>query len=123
MLVGRKSTANQEQQTVLYFVCLVVGVLIGTFFSAYVIRRLIRLDEWTNGHILEGNGKETMSSRGGKAIIRKLAGTSRPGDVRWCLLCKTLDFLQRNHCVINIQQNVGDPVDQYYFTYIKTIKG
>lgn len=48
---------------------------------------------------------ETVSAHGGHILMRRAMGDKRPGDWRWCLLCRFLDLFQKNHCL----KAAGDP--------------
>lgn len=79
----------------------------------YLIRRLLRLDKWVNRNILNGWPKETISSRCGKAQLRRLWGYSEPGDGVWLALGAVIDFLffwdKGEHCLRAIQYDKGRP--------------
>lgn len=55
----------------------------------YILNILIAIDQLGNA-LINGNPDETISSRAGKAMI---AGK------KWgCVLCKFLDWFQKDHC-------------------------
>jgi hypothetical protein len=44
-------------------------------------------------------------------LISSRAGKQQRQGRRWaCVLCRLLDYIERDHCEKNIQPNVGDPV-------------
>lgn len=56
----------------------------------WLLNWAILADEWLNTLTL-GDPGETVSSRAGKAMLRK---------VLWaCILCKLLDLAQKDHCL------------------------
>jgi hypothetical protein len=60
---------------------------------------LVALDELTNA-ILLGDPRETISSRADKAMNE---------GKRWgCVLCKLLNYLQKDHCQKSLEPDVGD---------------
>lgn len=67
----------------------------------YWLRILISIDQFLNT-LLGGNEDETLSSRGGRAVLRTEDGYPNPGDWKLCLLCKLLDLIKKNHCVNSI---------------------
>lgn len=64
----------------------------------WTYRRLVRLDRWTNHNLFNGWKGETVSRRGGRVLARRAEGNKEDGDAVWCILCKLLDLLDRNHC-------------------------
>lgn len=65
----------------------------------YLINILLWLDEGINVFTF-GDPGERVSSRAGKA---------KKEGKRWaCLLCRTLDLIQKDHCEKSINPNVGN---------------
>lgn len=64
----------------------------------YLLNLLIALDQGVNT-FLGGDPDETISSRAGKGQAQ---------GKRWaCVLCRFLDWFQRDHCVKSIERNEG----------------
>ena len=64
----------------------------------YILNVLIALDQFGNA-LAAGDPDETISSRAGKA--------QRAGR-RWgCVLCKCLDWFERDHCAKSIEADEG----------------
>ena len=64
----------------------------------YVLNVLVGLDQFTNA-LIGGDPQETISSRAGKG--------QKEGK-RWaCLLCRFLDYLQKDHCARSIEPDEG----------------
>jgi len=64
----------------------------------YVLNVLIGIDQLANA-LLAGSPDETISSRAGKG--------QKEGK-RWaCLLCRFLDYLQKDHCAKSIEPDEG----------------
>lgn len=60
----------------------------------YILNILIAIDQLGNA-LINGNPDETISSRAGKAMV---AGK------KWgCVLCKFLDWFQKDHCKKSIE--------------------
>lgn len=72
---------------------------------SFPIRVLISIDQFLNVVILQGDPDETISSRGGKALLRIKNGTAKPTDYRWETACKIIGFIlmNKNHCIDNIE--------------------
>lgn len=65
---------------------------------SYFLNLLIALDQLGNA-IVAGDPDETISSRAGKA--------QRAGR-RWgCILCRMLDWFERDHCAKSIEPDEG----------------
>jgi hypothetical protein len=65
----------------------------------YLWNLLVALDELTNA-ILLGDPRETISSRADKAMNE---------GKRWgCVLCKLLNYIQKDHCQKSLDPLVGD---------------
>lgn len=65
----------------------------------YVLNSLVLLDEAVNSMLLFGSPDETISSRAAKA---------RNKDKAWgCVLCKFLDYLQKDHCKNSLEPYAG----------------
>lgn len=66
--------------------------------SQYFWNILIAIDQLANT-ILLGDPQETISSRADKAAVE---------GKRWgCVLCKLLNVVQKNHCPLSLEANVG----------------
>lgn len=64
----------------------------------YILNVLVGLDQFTNA-LFGGSPEETISSRAGKG--------QKEGK-RWaCLLCRFLDYLQKDHCIRSIEPDEG----------------
>ena len=59
---------------------------------------LISLDQFANT-VLAGSPDETISSRAGKAM--------REGKAWGCVLCRVLNWFERDHCVKSIEPDEG----------------
>ena len=78
----------------------------------YPVRRLLRLDKWTNYNLFNGWRKETISSRCGKAQLRRIHDKAERGDWVWLSAGWVIDlwFLwDRPHCLRAIQYDDGRP--------------
>ncbi|MFC4518622.1 hypothetical protein [Cupriavidus pinatubonensis] len=65
----------------------------------YIWNLLIAIDQFGNA-VAGGDPDETISSRAGKAM--------REGK-RWgCLLCRLLNWFERDHCAKSIEPDEGD---------------
>lgn len=65
----------------------------------YVLNVLIVLDIAVNALVLLGSPYETISSRAGKAQVK---------GKRWgCILCRFLDWLQKDHCKTAMAASMG----------------
>lgn len=81
--------------------------------GAWILRRLLRLDEWANRNLLNGWRRETISSRCGKAILRTRAGIPDKGDWKWVALGAVIDAMPwfgTEHCVRAVQPHRGRPI-------------
>lgn len=78
-----------------------------------IVRALLRLDKWVNHRLLNGWHKETISSRCGKAQLRRIYSMSEKGDWVWLALGFIVDFLfvwdRGIHCLKHIQYDRGRP--------------
>lgn len=64
----------------------------------YLLNLLIAIDQGANT-LLGGDPDETISSRAGKGQAQ---------GKRWaCVLCRFLDWFQRDHCAKSIERNEG----------------
>ncbi|WP_059412652.1 hypothetical protein [Cupriavidus basilensis] len=64
----------------------------------YLLNLLIALDQGANT-LLGGDPDETISSRAGKGQAE---------GKRWaCVLCRFLDWFERDHCTKSIERNEG----------------
>lgn len=66
---------------------------------AWVFRVLIALDQLANA-MIGGDPDETISSRAAKGAARGVAG--------WCLLCRLLHLVDRDHCIKSLEPDEGD---------------
>ena len=66
---------------------------------AWVFRVLIAIDQLLNT-VIGGDPDETISSRAAKGAARGVAG--------WCLLCRLLDLVDRDHCRKSLEPDEGD---------------
>lgn len=69
--------------------------------SRRVMRILVAIDQLVNA-ILNGYPDETISSRAAKA--------ARRGSKWGCILCKVLDWIDKDHCEKTIELDEGKPV-------------
>lgn len=69
--------------------------------SQKVIRILVAFDQLVNA-VLNGYPDETISSRAAKA--------ARRGSKWGCILCKFLDWFDKDHCEKTIELDEGNPV-------------
>ncbi|WCD56178.1 hypothetical protein [Caulobacter phage KSC] len=60
----------------------------------YIWNLLIALDQLLNT-LLAGNPDETLSSRAHKASLK--------GKAWGCILCKLLNFIDKNHCAESVE--------------------
>ncbi len=65
----------------------------------YLFNQLVALDQSVNT-LFGGAPDETISSRAGKAM--------NAGKKWGCVLCKFLDFFDKDHCLKNIENDEGD---------------
>jgi hypothetical protein len=64
----------------------------------YVWNLLIALDQFVNTFLL-GDPDETISSRAAKAMLK---------GKRWgCVLCRLLDYVQKDHCLKSLEPLAG----------------
>jgi hypothetical protein len=64
----------------------------------YVWNLLIALDQFVNT-VLLGDPDETVSSRAAKAAAK---------GKRWgCVLCRLLDYVQKDHCITSLEPLAG----------------
>jgi len=69
------------------------------YVKRYLLNILIVLDIAVNALVLFGSPYETISSRAGKAQLK---------GVLWgCVLCKFLNWLQKNHCATAMAAQMG----------------
>lgn len=66
--------------------------------KSYLWNILIAIDQFGNA-LFAGNPDETISSRAGKAM--------REGKVWGCVLCRFLNWFERDHCVKSIEPDEG----------------
>lgn len=66
---------------------------------AWVFRVLIALDQLANT-VIGGDPDETISSRAAKGAARGVGG--------WCLLCRLLHLIDRDHCAKSLEPDEGD---------------
>lgn len=64
----------------------------------WLLNVLSAMDRLANA-ITGGSGDETLSSRAGKG--------QREGKQWACILCRALDFIQKNHCARSINPDDG----------------
>lgn len=64
----------------------------------YIWNLLIALDQLGNA-LFAGDPDETISSRAGKAM--------HEGKVWGCVLCRVLNWFERDHCAKSIEQDEG----------------
>jgi hypothetical protein len=70
----------------------------------YIFNILVAIDQLVNS-FLAGAPDETLSSRSGKAADK--------GEKWACVLCKFLDYMDKNHCKNSIESDRGSKaVDQ-----------
>ncbi len=73
------------------------------WLKRYLWKNAIAFDQWVNT-LFDGYPDETISSRAGKA--------RRQGKGWGCLLCKLLDWLDKNHCEKSIEYDEGERVER-----------
>jgi hypothetical protein len=81
-----------------FAICFLVIVVNEAIHRGWVIRRLLRLDEWVNYHIMNGRKGETISTRTYRAIWRKEHNIPEEGDWKWYVLDWLLNLIDPNHC-------------------------
>jgi hypothetical protein len=72
---------------------------VGRAFLGWTFRVLIALDQLANA-LIGGDPDETISSRAAKGAAR--------GVVGWCLLCRLLHLVDRDHCAKSLEPDEGD---------------
>jgi hypothetical protein len=79
----------------------------------WVVKNLLKLDLWTNWRLLNGWVRETISSRCGKAQLRRFYARPEKGDWLWLALGGIVDVLflwdGGLHCLKSIQYDQGRP--------------
>jgi len=92
----------------LWFVASIGGLLaivLGLFHalagSRHSLRVSVGFDQTVNAAI-GGDEDESISSRAGKGQLAKVR--------HWCVLCKLLDIVQKDHCKLSIEADEGQPV-------------
>lgn len=79
----------------------------------WVVKNLLKLDVWTNLRLLNGWRRETISSRCGKAQLRRFYDRAEKGDWLWLALGALVDatFVWDGgvHCLKYIQYDQGRP--------------
>jgi hypothetical protein len=63
-----------------------------------MINILIAIDQFFNA-LFRGDPDETLSSRGGKALLRIQNGNRQPGDWKWEIMCAALHIFDKHHCI------------------------
>lgn len=69
--------------------------------NAYLWRNLISFDQSLNT-LFNGDPDETISSRAAKS--------RRKGHAFGCILCKLLDYIEKDHCEKSLEKDEGEPV-------------
>jgi hypothetical protein len=72
----------------------------------WFINILIAIDQLINA-ILRGDPDETLSSRGGKALVRIEMGQGKPSDMKWYYLCRLLHIFDEDHCMKVLERDRG----------------
>lgn len=87
---------NRFILSLIYLVCLVAAVIFAVwtpiailFGSKHAIPAMLGADRMANA-VFGGSDKETISSRAGRG--------AQAGDRKWCLLCRVLDWFEKDHC-------------------------
>lgn len=69
------------------------------FLKRWALNILVALDRLCNALFFFGAGDETISSHAGKEMLK--------GTPWACRLCKWLDWFQKDHCLLSINQEDG----------------
>jgi hypothetical protein len=77
-----------------------VGATVHEVLKPLWLRILLCIDQLGCVLFLNGCEDETISSRAGKAMLQ--------GKTWGCILCRALDFLQKDHCINSIEWDEGD---------------
>jgi hypothetical protein len=97
-------------------ICLIIIVVNEAVHRGWVIRRLLRLDEWVNYNVMNGRKGETISTRTYRAVWRKEKGIPEKGDWVWYVLNWLLNLIDPEHCRESYERakelgRVSDPLE------------